>query len=57
MSGKDKLCPKVQNISLSTQGSTTHIGVFVEKNDGSLQPVTNIYEADLSAWRDKEFEA
>lgn len=56
MSGKDKLCPKVQNISLSTQGSTTHIGVFVETNDGSLQPVANNYDIVLSLWQDKEFD-
>lgn len=33
-----------------------NIGVFVETNDGSLQPVANIYETDLSAWQDKEFD-
>ena len=33
-----------------------NIGVFVETDDGSLQPITNTYETVLSAWIDKEFE-
>lgn len=33
-----------------------NIGVFIETDDGSLQPVANNYDVDLSVWQDKEFE-
>lgn len=33
-----------------------NIGVFIETDDGSLQPIANTDETDLSAWLDKEFE-